>query len=285
MIPLRATALIDAPAPTVARVLGRSDLWTRTARAMGIRAQIVGPATAAFAPLRDGDLIRLQPGSGPRALTFRVVLDHATDRDDPRLAGPELELVDGDPASCRVLLYVVQTPAGALVTLDVRIDPGRKAVWTATWPLLRRRVLRAARTLLGITALAADEVDVVMAGAIVQDGRVLAARRTRPTALAGRWELPGGKAEPGEGEEQALVRELREELGVDVRVGARIGPDVQLGDRVVLRCRIASLVDPGIPVEPGEHDQVRWLGVDELGDVDWLDADQVLLPHLRDAME
>ena len=56
---------------------------------------------------------------------------------------------------------------------------------------------------------------VVVAAAIVRDGRVLAARRTQPANVAGRWELPGGKVDPGETPEQALVRELREELGIE----------------------------------------------------------------------
>ena len=154
----------------------------------------------------------------------------------------------------------------------------------AAWPMLRRRVLRAERILLGIVALAADEVTVVVAGAILHEGRVLVARRTRPADLAGRWELPGGKVEPGESDAAALVRELREELGVDVEVGRRIGPDVDLADRRVLRCLAARPVDPAASIVPDEHDQVRWLSADELDDLDWLDADRALIPPLRDAL-
>ncbi|MCL2732926.1 MAG: NUDIX domain-containing protein, partial [Actinomycetia bacterium] len=58
---------------------------------------------------------------------------------------------------------------------------------------------------------------VVVGGAVLDRGRLLAARRTAPPELAGQWELPGGKVEPGERDEDALVRELREELGVTVR--------------------------------------------------------------------
>ena len=53
----------------------------------------------------------------------------------------------------------------------------------------------------------------VVGAAIVRDGRVLAARRTTPAAAAGRWEFPGGKVEPGETPDAALVREVAEELG------------------------------------------------------------------------
>ena len=51
---------------------------------------------------------------------------------------------------------------------------------------------------------------VVVAAAIERDGRYLVARRTRPADVAGRWEFPGGKVEPGETEEGALAREIRE---------------------------------------------------------------------------
>ena len=60
-----------------------------------------------------------------------------------------------------------------------------------------------------------------MAAAITDArGRVLLARRTEGRDLAGLWEFPGGKREPGESPEQALVRELQEELGIEVEVGA-----------------------------------------------------------------
>lgn len=63
----------------------------------------------------------------------------------------------------------------------------------------------------------------VVAG-VIRDarGRILLARRTEGRDLAGQWEFPGGKREPGESAEDALIRELREELGIDARVGARL---------------------------------------------------------------
>jgi 8-oxo-dGTP diphosphatase len=63
----------------------------------------------------------------------------------------------------------------------------------------------------------------VVAG-VINDarGRILLARRTEDRDLAGLWEFPGGKVDPGETPEQALVRELREELGIEARVGERL---------------------------------------------------------------
>ena len=57
------------------------------------------------------------------------------------------------------------------------------------------------------------------------------AQRERPPELAGLWELPGGKVAPGESDADALARELREELGIEVTVGERLGHDVALSDR------------------------------------------------------
>ena len=120
-------------------------------------------------------------------------------------------------------------------------------------------------------------VRIVVGAAVVRDGRVLAARRTRPAAAAGRWELPGGAVEPGEDEAAALARELREELDLDVVVGDRVGPEVTLPGERVLRIRSCR---PGGEPTAREHDALRWVGPDELDGLDWLDADREVLPAL-----
>jgi 8-oxo-dGTP diphosphatase len=120
----------------------------------------------------------------------------------------------------------------------------------------------------------------VVGAAIVRSGRVLAARRTRPAGTAGRWEFPGGKVEPAETPDAALVREISEELGCAVLVDRWLAGSVPVGGgRHELTVALATLVD-GDPV-PHEHDAVRWLGPDELDDVDWLDPDRPFLPELR----
>lgn len=115
---------------------------------------------------------------------------------------------------------------------------------------------------------------VVVAAAILsgEPPALLAAQRSYPAALAGRWELPGGKVDAGEDEAAALARELREELGVEVRVGDRAAPDVATVDgRGVLRTYWVE-VAAGRP-RPLEHAALRALRADELYDVEWLDAD------------
>jgi 8-oxo-dGTP diphosphatase len=118
----------------------------------------------------------------------------------------------------------------------------------------------------------------VVAGAIVAESMVLIAQRTRPPELAGRWELPGGKVAPGETEPEALARELAEELGVDVQVGARLGDDVALNATTMLRAYAATLVS-GEP-HPHDHAALRWVSAAELHDVDWVPADRGFLEAL-----
>lgn len=108
---------------------------------------------------------------------------------------------------------------------------------------------------------------------------VLASRRTEPPRLAGLWEFAGGKVEPGESDEQALVRELREELQVEVEVGARLGGDLPIGGTAVLRVYLCRLLEG----EPAlvDHDEHRWLTAAELLDVPWIPVDLPLVEQLR----
>lgn len=123
---------------------------------------------------------------------------------------------------------------------------------------------------------------VVVGAAIVHKGAVLAARRTTPPEAAGRWEFPGGKVEPGESPEAALVREISEELGCEIELTGWLGGEVSIGERYVLRVATADLV--GGEPSPTEHDRVRWLAADELHDVDWLEPDRPFLDELRERM-
>ena len=122
----------------------------------------------------------------------------------------------------------------------------------------------------------------VVGAALVRDGRVLASRRTEPPRLAGFWEFPGGKVEPGESDVQALVRELREELQVEVEVGERLGDDLLIGTTAVLRVYVCRLVrgEPALV----DHDEHRWLGPDDLLDVPWIPVDLPLVALLRDLL-
>lgn len=135
---------------------------------------------------------------------------------------------------------------------------------------------------------AADSAQVRVVGvALLRRGpsgpEVLAARRTSPPELAGRWELPGGKCDVGESLADAAVREVAEELGCEVRVLAELPRSVPIRPGYALHVVTAELVD-GVP-EPTEHDAVRWLGPHALGEVDWLDPDVPFLDDLLTLLE
>jgi 8-oxo-dGTP diphosphatase len=110
--------------------------------------------------------------------------------------------------------------------------------------------------------------------------RVLVSRRTAPAHLAGYWEFPGGKVDPGESDADALVRELREELHVEAAVEDRLGEDLLIGETAVLRVYLARLLSDGEPALV-DHDEHRWLAAGELDDVAWIPVDLPLVDELR----
>lgn len=115
----------------------------------------------------------------------------------------------------------------------------------------------------------------------MRDGQLLAARRSSPPELAGQWELPGGKVEHGETPEEALHREIAEELGVSITIGRRVlGPDD--GDWPILGgfhmrvwlCAIAA----GEPRPLQDHENLAWVSMTEAEGLNWLGPD---LPIVR----
>ena len=117
----------------------------------------------------------------------------------------------------------------------------------------------------------------VVAAVIVRTGpegqrQVLACRRTHPVALAGKWEFPGGKVEPGESDEAALHREIAEELRIEIHIDGPLGGELpMIGGPGVWQPYIATIVagEPRLV----DHDAMRWLTSGELGDVEWLASD------------
>lgn len=125
----------------------------------------------------------------------------------------------------------------------------------------------------------------VVAAIIERNGRVFCAQRGCG-ALAGGWEFPGGKVEPGETAESALRREVREELGCKLSTMWYLDtvdydyPDFHLH----MDCYVATLADGEEP-QSLEHRDTRWMGRDDLMSVEWLPADRGLVMGLGIAWE
>ena len=120
----------------------------------------------------------------------------------------------------------------------------------------------------------------VVAAIIAQEGRIFATQRGYGEFKDG-WEFPGGKIEEGETPQQALVREIQEELDTEVEVGDLLGtveydyPTFHLSMQCFL-CRIKAG-----SLNLKEHEAARWLAEDELDSVDWLPADIEVLEWIR----
>ncbi|MEA5454522.1 (deoxy)nucleoside triphosphate pyrophosphohydrolase [Sinomonas sp. JGH33] len=138
------------------------------------------------------------------------------------------------------------------------------------------------------------ETIVQVAGGAIVDSlarptRLLAARRTAPPQFAGMWEFPGGKVEPGEGHEAALLRELREELGVGVRLGPEICAPARggwpLSAKAAMRVWFAEITE-GSPSALEDHDELRWIPLardaeDRLTGLPWIPADYPIVEAVR----
>jgi len=125
----------------------------------------------------------------------------------------------------------------------------------------------------------------VVATVIVRDRKVLCVQRPKNTKefVSLKWEFPGGKVEVGESREEALVREIREELSVDIEVSEFLMtvehayPDFHLTMHV-FKC----VLDQG-EITLNEHVDLKWLAVEELDSLDWAAADIPVVKSLMQA--
>ena len=131
-----------------------------------------------------------------------------------------------------------------------------------------------------------DVLFVVACALIDRDGRILVTQRPKDKNFAGLWEFPGGKIESGETPEQAIVRELFEELSIEPCERC-VEPlifttDQQQFRTIVLLLFLCRQWD-GF-VQPMEGQKTKWLYPDELNELEWVSADIPLVNYLRDRL-
>ena len=120
----------------------------------------------------------------------------------------------------------------------------------------------------------------VVAAIIIKEGMVYATRRGYGD-FKGWWEFPGGKTETGESLEDALKREIREELGAEIEVGELLDtvewdyPNFHL----TMHCFVCALLSETLQLN--EHEADAWLGAESLHNVKWLQADEGLIPRIQ----
>ncbi len=114
---------------------------------------------------------------------------------------------------------------------------------------------------------------VVVGAVLVQNGKIFAAQRGPQMGLAGLWEFPGGKIEAGESPQEALIREIREELACEIQVNDFVTTTDHEYDFgiVSLTTYLCELIE-GYP-RLAEHDDSKWLEASELFSVEWAPAD------------
>ncbi|MDR1029396.1 MAG: (deoxy)nucleoside triphosphate pyrophosphohydrolase [Treponema sp.] len=124
-----------------------------------------------------------------------------------------------------------------------------------------------------------DRIQQSVAGIAVAQGKVFIARRKPGGTLGEKWEFPGGKVEPGESDEAALIREYAEELGVSIKLGPFLGSASfeHQGVHIVNAYRVYWGNEP---LRLAEHTEWRWATRAEIQALDFADSDRKLFPAL-----
>lgn len=113
----------------------------------------------------------------------------------------------------------------------------------------------------------------VVGAAILRDKKVLAMQRSNQMTLSGMWEFPGGKVEENETDEEALVREIKEELNADIEILDYVNEasyDYDFGT-VILKVYTAKIVGGSLTMN--EHSSKKWLSAEEIPHIDWAPVD------------
>jgi len=122
-----------------------------------------------------------------------------------------------------------------------------------------------------------------IAGIIYRQGLFLIGHRLNTGEMANRWEFPGGKVDPGESPEQAIVREFEEEMGISAVPGEFL-TSVEFanksGPSTLLAYRVRGIDE--LPTRLTEHSELRWASLEEIDTLEFVDSDRLLLPFLKE---
>ncbi len=123
-------------------------------------------------------------------------------------------------------------------------------------------------------------IDVVAAIIENEKGEVLIAKRKKGKKLAGYWEFPGGKVEKGESPEQSLVRELNEEMNLEIEIGDYLGENIHFYDRGAIRLLAFKGKITGGEIKLVDHDAYVWIDLHDIKNVKLAPADIPLIEML-----
>ncbi|GAA0880047.1 8-oxo-dGTP diphosphatase MutT [Algoriphagus jejuensis] len=117
---------------------------------------------------------------------------------------------------------------------------------------------------------------------IIHQGKVLAAQRSETMDLPGKWEFPGGKVEAGENPETCLIREIREELGIEIEVVEQLPVSDYSYPTKTIRLIPFSVFWKSGEIHLLEHSRFAWLDKNNLISMDWAAADLPTVRYLHD---
>lgn len=125
-------------------------------------------------------------------------------------------------------------------------------------------------------------INVVAAVIVNSEGEILSAQRSAEDRHPYKWEFPGGKIEPGESAEDALVRELREELSVESEIKGRIVSTSFPYEAFDLNLILFDVAIVEGSLKPNVHHALKWLSLTELDKLEWMPADYPLLKRVKE---
>jgi 8-oxo-dGTP diphosphatase len=123
----------------------------------------------------------------------------------------------------------------------------------------------------------------VLAAILRRDGRLLIAKRKKGERFGGHWEFPGGKLEPGENPEECLAREMREEFGMEARVGGFLGSIRYSSSSLSIELSAYAVVHISGDFRLYDHDEIRWVTPEDCENYPLTEPDRVLLRELAAA--